>query len=273
MIALCDAEPGQSRVEELLQESVSPSRLGCWQQCRLKFFFKYVQELPTPNLPALHLGRTVHAVLQECNLARWHGHTLSVSHVKRMCEVLFDVEAEDTVRWISPKQKQTAQEQVKALVALYREESLIPEREKPLGVEVQVEADLARHGLPSLKGIIDLVRPGGIIVDYKTSAQTPVSAFVLHQHETQLTTYGVLYRDATGERESGLELHHLVKLKRPKIVVTKTPPVTEDQVTRLFRSLESYVEGVRREDFIPSPGLHCRHCAFFTHCRKWKGGE
>jgi len=41
-------------------------------------------------------------------------------------------------------------------------------------VEVSFEADLS--GLPMLVGIIDLVRPGGKIVGFKTSAAKPQPA-------------------------------------------------------------------------------------------------
>jgi hypothetical protein len=42
-----------------------------------------------------------------------------------------------------------------------------------MGVEVAVERDLSEHGLPNLRGIIDLVRANGQIVDFKTTATTP----------------------------------------------------------------------------------------------------
>jgi len=89
-----------------------------------------------------------------------------------------------------------------------------------------MEADLP-EGLPKLVGIFDLVRTGGRIVDFKTSAQTPDAEKVEHIHETQLSCYAVLYRDATGKRESGVELHHLVKSKKPKVVITALRPMTE----------------------------------------------
>jgi hypothetical protein len=79
----------------------------------------------------------------------------------------------------------------------------------------------------------------------------------------------VLYRDATGQRESGRELHHLVKLKKPKLVVTTLGPMTDNQEARLFRSMESYVEGLAREDFVPSPGFHCAGCEYFGECKRW----
>jgi putative RecB family exonuclease len=43
--------------------------------------------------------------------------------------------------------------------------------EMPEAVEVPVEADLAQHGLPVLIGVLDLVRAGGRIVDFKIRGQ------------------------------------------------------------------------------------------------------
>ena len=155
------------------------------------------------------------------------------------------------------------------LVEMYLRETPIPVEEKPMGVEVSVERDLSEHGLPSLRGIIDLVRSNGQIVDFKTSATTPNVEQAEHRNQLQLTAYGLLYREATGEEEAGFELHHLVKTKVPKLVVTAHPPVTGKQQSRLFQSIESYVSGVQREDWVPSPGLQCVSCEFFNEC---KGG-
>ena len=128
-------------------------------------------------------------------------------------------------------------------------ETPIKADEKPEAVEVGVEADLSRHGLPTLVGIIDLVRAGGRIVDFKVVGKTPGPEQVVHVHEVQLTSYSLLYRDATGRKESGLELHHLVKTKAPKLVVSLLPPATEQQQTRLFRQIESYQAGPGAEGF------------------------
>ena len=95
--------------------------------------------------------------------------------------------------------------------------------------------------MPILIGVLDLVRAGGRIVDFKTAGKTPSPEDALHQNEIQLSCYSVLYREATGKREAGRELHHLVKTKTPKIIVTPAGPMTENQHTRLFRLMENYV--------------------------------
>lgn len=251
-----------------LQQTVSASRLNTFHQCRLKFYFRYVAGIEKPPTPALFVGKTVHAVLQAWNLARWRGQLRTPESFRKQFDQAWDhPEEEGAVRWKEdePAQRQTAW----AMLETYFRETTIPEGEKPQGVEVSVESDLA--GLPKLIGVIDLVRPGGRIVDFKTSSTTPKPDRTAHQNERQLTCFGLLYRAATGEREGGFELHHLVKLKAPKVTVVVLNTATPSQEARLFRSIESYVEGLERRDFVPSPGMVCMGCEYFGECRSWTG--
>jgi putative RecB family exonuclease len=156
-----------------------------------------------------------------------------------------------------------------ALLQTYFSQSPVPSDERPEGVEVSAEADLSDRGLPKLIGILDLVRSGGRIVDYKTMGQTPKNEKAIHNNEVQLSIYSLLYRHSTGDREGGRELHQLVKLKVPKLIITSQGPMTAKEETRLFKQLESFVSGVEREDFVPSPGMQCQMCNFFNECRRW----
>ncbi len=258
---------GPRTVEELLS-SVSASRLTLWLQCRLKFWFRHMSGIVKPKPAALHVGSSVHEVLKFWNRARWHSEhpTLRQFHDAHSAAWRKLREAE---RAQLAGQEEADRQTGWKLIETYMRESPIPPDEKPEAVEVSVEADLSAHSLPRLVGIIDLVRPGGRIVDFKTSGKTPDAAMALHANNVQLTSYGVLYREATGRRESGVELHHLVKTKSPKLVVTDAPAASQSQVTRLFRVIESHVEGLRRRDFVPSPGLQCASCEFFNECRAW----
>ena len=71
---------------ETLQETVSASRLNCFLQCRLKFFFRYVLQIVKPPTPSLHLGSVVHLVLKAWNMARWKKQPFAAGQFK----VLFD---------------------------------------------------------------------------------------------------------------------------------------------------------------------------------------
>jgi putative RecB family exonuclease len=249
---------------EILQRTVSASRLNCWLSCRLKFFFRYIQEITKPPTPSLHVGSVVHLVLQQWNMARWKRQAFEL---QRFRKVFDDGWADQPAKidWDNeePAQMNTAW----SLLETYFTETPIKANELPEAVEVPVETDLSKHGLPTLIGVLDLVRAGGRIVDFKTSAKTPSPEDAIHLNELQMSCYSVLYREATGHQESGRELHHLVKTKTPKLVITDLGPMDDRQQVRLFRMMESYVDGLARQDFVPSPGFQCAGCEFFNECR------
>ncbi len=251
---------------ETLQKTVSASRLNCWLSCRLKFFFRYVQGITKQPTPALHVGSVVHVVLQQWNLARWKRQVFELQRFRKV----FDDGWIDQPGKIDWENEETAQKNTAwSLLETYFTETPIKANEMPEAVEVPMETELSKYGLPTLLGVLDLVRAGGRIVDFKTAGKTPSPEDAIHLNELQLSCYSVLYREAAGKRETGRELHHLVKTKMPKIIITELGPMDDRQQVRLFKTIESYVEGVARQDFVPSPGLHCCSCEYRTECRLW----
>ena len=252
-----------------LRQTVSASRLNTWLSCRLKFFFHYVRGIRKPKTAALYVGTSVHGILKLWNKARWRRQPFTVEMARQQFDTLWQTDqAQEPVRWEQGEEageKQTAW----SLLDLYLKQSPIPPNEMPEGVEVSVEADLARHGLSKLIGIIDLVRAGGRIVDFKTVGQTPNEEKAVHTNEVQLTGYALLYRANTGKVEGGRDLHQLVKTKTPKLIVTQQGPMTQPQESRLFRQMESYVAGLDRQDFVPSPGMQCSMCSYLAECKTW----
>jgi len=261
-----------------LLKYLSASRLKCWQGCRRQFYFRYVERIRVPIAPALFIGTQVHEILRIWNWARWKDEPLTSDDLRARFDESWQAGllADPAIAWEEATSADLAREQSWSLLEAYFAESPIGPAEKPEGVEVEVQCELADpdgQGLPPLKGIIDLVRPPGVIVDYKTAARTPDRGLAAHQHETQLCCYALLYREATGERESGFELHHLIKTKQPKIVVTTLGPMGPGQEAALHRLIDDYLDGIAREAWIPSPGQHCGWCDYFERCRAWTGGE
>lgn len=250
-----------------LQEQISASRLSLFLQCRLKFFFRYVLKLKKPKTPSLHVGNSVHAALKSWNKARWVEKPLTLKQAHDAYLKAWTDTTEGEVKW------DTGEEEAEKttgwrLVDTYLREAHVPAEVKPDAVEVPIEADLLNHGLPKLIGIVDLVQRREII-DYKTSSSTPNPDKVPHSNEIQTSSYAILYRHNTGGREKGIQLHHLVKLKNPKVVITSIPPMSQHQETRLYRQMEAYLKGLQTQDFIPSPGMQCSSCEFFNECRRW----
>ena len=260
--------PPEFRTKEELLETISASRLGTWLSCRLKFYFRYLSGICKAPTPAMHVGTVIHAVLQQWNLSRWSMHPLASTTITNLFDALWSSKKPSKeIRWENTEGEIKAS--AFALLQTYLRDTPIPLNEKPEGVEVAVEMDLSRYGLPTLVGIIDLVRSGGRIVDFKNTSRTPDPQKILHTTEVQTTAYALLYREATDQRESGIELHHLVRLKNPKLVVTQAGPASAQQFSRLFRLIESYTRELEHEDFVPAPGLQCSHCEYFGECRRW----
>jgi putative RecB family exonuclease len=267
MSAVLEERPLSRTVEQLL-ETVSASRISCWLQCRLRFYFRYLSGIQKPKSAALVVGSAVHLVLKYWNQSRWSGKSPSLKEFHDRFSDAWLEEQKTPVKWEvgqEEEQKKTGWR----LFETYQREYPIPSDEKPEAVEVKAEIDLRSKGLPKLIGVIDLVRPGHRIIDYKTIGQTPDPEKVRHTTEVQTSTYSLLYRDATGNQETAIELHHLVKTKSPKLVVVPVGSMTANQETRLYRVMESYVEGLQREDFVPSPSMQCASCEFFNECRGW----
>ena len=74
---------GQRTIAELTK-TISASRLSTWQRCRLQFYFRYVAGIHKSPTPGLHIGTTVHTVLQQWNLARWHGRDIQIQELEEI---------------------------------------------------------------------------------------------------------------------------------------------------------------------------------------------
>lgn len=259
------------RSEPDLLRYLSASRLKCWQSCRRQFYYRYVKRLAVPTAPALFIGRQIHEVLRLWNWGKWKNEPLSSEQLRA---ALNESWARDTatefIPWKTPEDEAVALEQSWAMLEAYFAQCPIAPDERPEGVEVQVECSLGA-GIPPLYGIIDLVRPPGRIIDYKSAARSPSEGMAAHQHATQLSCYALLYRSATGERETGFELHHLIKTRVPKIIISTYGPMSAAMESELFFLIDDYLAGIAREAWIPSPGQHCAWCDHLHLCRRSSG--
>lgn len=261
--------PTEDEVIADLLKTISASRLGLFLNCRRKFYLRYVKAIPKAKSAALHLGSVVHEVLRHWNKSRLRQKPMTVEQLSAEFTKAWDDQGDEPVAWENDEEQSAEKACAQRLLETYFRDTPIPADERPEAVEVTVEKDLGYHGLPvRLIGVLDLVRAGGRIVDFKTSAKTPDPEMVRHTNEVQLTGYSLLYREATDRRESGRELHFLVKTKAPKLIVVPDGPTSESQVTRFLHQVESYVAGLERKDFVPSPGFACAGCEYFADCHR-----
>lgn len=252
---------------------LSPSSIKSYLTCSLRFYFEKILRIRRPTSPNFHIGKAVHEGIRRHHLSVWRKEGLTTDQIVDAYHRAFDsLEIEEAVKFKSLDHRGECLDKGERVVRAYldSEEAMVTER--PAGVEVQLEESVPELTVP-LFGIIDLVRPGNVPVDFKTSASTPsdldLEAF---QHETQLVHYTLMLETATGEPVTGTELIWLVKTKTPKIIRHRMPPPTQEQRRRFLTLAEIVCEGVWNERFHPQPGQHCSWCGFRNECSKWTGG-
>ena len=182
---------------------------------------------------------------------------------------------EDAVSFDSMADEQAMQKQAGDLVKAYL--AVAPQDEKPLAVEVALEASLVDPesgedlGMP-LVGVVDLVlesQDGPLICDFKTAARSSEPMEI--SHEIQLSSYAWLFRQITGRKEAGIEIRSLIKTKTPKIEFHEYAARTDAHFRRLFSVIREYLEALDRGRFNYRPGFGCAMCDYRRECQGWSG--
>ena len=257
---------------------VSPSRLNCWIACPLRFRARYIDGIKTPTTPSLFLKKRVHAGLERYYRHRMLGITLELGDVtSRMDETWEGAVAEEEMAFESVANEADLKKQAASLVLAYLRQ--IPADEpRPAGVEVTMESPLVDPasgeglGIPLL-GVADLLvngAEGPVIADFKTSSRSAPPFEVTH--EVQLSCYSYLYRQLTGQQESGLEIRSLIKTRQPKVEVHRYDSRAEAHFRRLFSVIREYLDALHSGRFNYRPGWGCAMCDFRNGpCRGWTG--
>jgi len=249
-------------------EYLSASRLKSFLACRLKFYYEKVLGLPAPSSPNLQIGKAVHAGLEAFHKAQWAGEDPSPElALEAYHNAFFALEKDDPVDYRS-KPRSECIETGKRTISAYLDSDVSKDRRAILGVEAYLRREPDELPLP-LVGVVDLVREGNVPVDFKTVGATPDLQEEAWSHQLQMVCYFLLLGDATGEVPGQAELVYLVKTKSPKIIRHQLPPIDLIQMERFKRLTDVYVQGNQRQEYYPSPGMHCRWCAYRSRCRAW----
>ncbi|MDF1713795.1 MAG: PD-(D/E)XK nuclease family protein [Akkermansiaceae bacterium] len=246
---------------------VSASRLKCYQTCRRQFYFRYMLGLKKPAGPALIVGQALHRMLEIWNHARWHGdNAINATTPERFEEEWQKIVEAQPVAWKDNKDEEKQKTTALRLWQAWQKNPRIPLDEAPEGVEVYLEHEEATSDQPKIIGYLDLVRAGGLLVEFKTAARSTKAEELAHQHRLQLTIYALLYRESTWQQERGFQVIQLIKTKEPKIEVFNLPPATDRDFEELDATIRAFQEGVAHGDFSQSPGQHCSWCDYRTEC-------
>jgi putative RecB family exonuclease len=270
-LALAPAVPASC---ETGSQYLSYSAISTYQQCPLKFMFKYVLGLPQETITAsLLFGQAMHRAAQfhfEQLLARakppsldtlvdvfwqaWHGRTQKLV-------VFNNTEDLDSICHLADR-----------LLWAFQESDFAYPEGTILGVEEGLRGELV-PGLPDMVARVDLLVDTGdtlVLSDFKTSRSAWTEEHV-SEAAPQLLLYSELVRHLSDGRPLKLQFAVLTKTKSP---VLSLHPVVADplQIERSKRVVEHVWQAIEGQHFYPVPSpLNCPSCPFQEPCKRWAG--
>jgi len=245
-------------------DHLSVSQVKTYLLCPLKYFYRYIQRLPTPPSSELTLGRSVHAAL-ETNFRQkvTTQQDLPLAHVTDAFSDTWEQEAKETAFEDGEKPGQIKDEGIKILGVYH---PTVSPTIQPKAVEQPFE--LAFANVPyTFKGKIDLVDVQDRIIDHKTTKRAPTPEQV--KQDVQLTAYSLAHHTLQGQPESSLRLDVAVRTKVPKILHLETTRYPNDH-TRFLKLLGYVAKGIQSALFYPNPNFTCPSCPYRKHCDAWQ---
>lgn len=274
MFTLTTPDPGSRAARLIGRDYLSYSSISTYQTCPLRFYFRYVLELPeTPVSSSLAFGGAVHAAIEFHHRQFVNGRR--APNPEALLDVFWAAWSErtgDGVRFGKGEDLASLGGLADRLLKAFRASELARPAGRIVGVEETLRGQLAR-GCPDILARVDLMLERGdtlVVRDYKTS-RSRWTASQLEQASEQLMIYGILAGRLDEKKSIALECVVLTKTKAPAVhrhgLVYDENRVqrTREVITRVWRAIEA-------EHFYPAPSpLSCPSCPFRERCRVWSG--
>jgi len=252
--------------------TISVSQVNAYLACPLKYRFQYVDQIPRPwRVAGMAFGSSVHAAVEWLHRERLAGRSPDLPQVLRIFEADWYAQNLEPLVFSERESKDGLLEKGRAMLGLYLE-SL--NGAKPVAVEQFFELDLSDPETGEvfdvrLRGIVDLVEEGDVLVDLKTAGRT-LEAGGLERH-LQLSVYALAFFLLSG-RIPELRLDMLLKTARPRLERHETTRSVQD-LSWTARLIQEVSAAIETGHFFPNPSWRCTECEYFAHCQAWRGWE
>ena len=272
MIAPAITKPLATPVQ---RDYVSWSAISTYQQCPLRYFFRYIEGLEeTFTSASLALGGAVHSAVE------FHFNELMVGNPAPDHDTLLNAfwdgwrsRAETAAIQLGKNEDLDAiGKTADRVITAFRASEFAQPQGRILGVEEELRSPLI-PGLPDILGRIDLIVETDDalkIVDLKT-ARTRWSTEQAERSGEQLMLYAALAKDLVPGKP--IQLEFAVVTKTASAVVETLPiawnPTRIDRTRRVMAKVWSAIEA---RNFYPAPSpTACPTCPFRTECDAWQG--
>jgi putative RecB family exonuclease len=249
---------------------ISASQVTTYLGCPLKYRFQYVDKIPRPwRAAVMAFGTSIHAAVEWFHKERLAGRTPDLAGLHAVFDADWYAQNTEPLVFSERESREGLAEKGRAMLQLYMESC---NGTKPVAVEQPFELDLADPETGEvwdlrLRGIIDLVEDGDVLVDLKTAGRTLESGGL--ERHLQLSTYALAFL-LLHERMPKLRLDMLFKTTKPRLERHQTVRSLEDLswTAQLIREVALAIE---TEHFFPNPSWRCTECEYYAHCQQWRG--
>lgn len=267
--------PSPSIVQAAKRDYISYSAISTYQQCPLRYFFRYIAGLPEETVSSsLVLGGAVHSAVE------FHFNELMVGNpapdhdtmLSAFWDAWHDRGGEAKIRFAKGEDINAVAKLADRILQQFRESDLTDPRGQIIGVEETLRGELI-PGVPDLLARIDLIvesEDAVTITDLKTSRGRWNQSKSEDAGE-QLLLYSELVRKLVPNKTIRLEFAVVTKAVKP---VAQRLSVTYDplRIARTKRVVESVWQSIQKGVFYPAPSpISCGGCPFREPCRSWTG--
>ena len=253
---------------------LSHSAISTFQQCPLKYRFKYIDGLPEETVAAsLVFGGAIHKAVE------FHFQELLAGEQAPGIDELL-AEYHDAWQGREPGEVQFGKDDDVNTLGKLAERMLIAfqasEFANPNGTIVAVEEEFQGElvpGCPDLLGRVDLLIERGdtwTITDLKTS-RSRWSQEQADDSAEQLLLYSELVQQVAPKQTLKLEFAVITKTKEP-VVERYDVLIDPRRIERTKRIVSKVWRAIEAGNFYPAPSpMNCPSCPFRVPCRAWQG--
>lgn len=276
MIATTDLPQSPASVVGPERDYISYSAITTYQQCPLRYRFRYVDGLPESVVSSsLIFGGAIHSALE------FHFNELLIGNDPPSQDQLLDVfqdawrsrEADyEDIRFGKGEDHNSLSSLADRMLAAFRSTPAAQSHDTVIGIEEELRGELI-PGVPDLLARIDLLTTTSdvlIITDFKT-ARSRWSQNQAENSSSQLLLYSELARRMMPDREVRLRFLVLTKTKTPTVEAFDID-VSRQRAQRTIKVAEHTWRAIEAGHFYPAPSpMNCPSCPFRSACNAWTG--
>jgi len=276
MIASVDQRDSPISVVGPKRDYISHSAISTYQQCPLRYRFKYVDALPETFVSSnLIFGGAIHSALE------FHFTELLCGNAPPSHDLLLDVFQEawqgratehQDIRFGKNEDHNSLSALADRILTAFRENPASASDETVIGIEEELRGELI-PGVPDLLARIDLLTTTSdalVITDFKT-ARSRWSQNQAENSSSQLLLYSELARRLLPGWNVKLRFLVLTKTKTPTVEAFDVD-VSTHRTRRIVKAVEHTWRAIQAGHFYPAPSpMNCPTCPFRSECNAWTG--